>query len=57
MLRFMKENRIPSPNRFSSSRNYLGNEIEQALTAENVDLEQLQRLIANSRNFVGYFEL
>ena len=52
MLRFMKENRIPSPQPFlAAAEIILENEIEQALTAEEVDLERLQRLIVNSRNF------
>ncbi len=52
MLRFMKENKMPSPQPFlAAAEIILENEIEQALTAEEVDLERLQRLIVNSRNF------
>lgn len=52
MLRFMKENRIPSPQPFRAAAEIiLENEIEQALTSEQVDLERLQKLIENSRSF------
>lgn len=52
LMRFMKENRIPQPQPFRSAAEIvLEMEIEEALTANEVDLEQLQRLIANARSF------
>ena len=52
LMRFMKENRIPQPQPFRSAAEIiLEMEIEETLTAEEVDLEQLQRLITNSRSF------
>jgi hypothetical protein len=52
LMRFMKENRIPQPQPFrSAADNILEMEIEEALTSEEVDLEKLQRLILNFRNF------
>ncbi|MGD6810000.1 MAG: DUF3536 domain-containing protein [Candidatus Bathyarchaeia archaeon] len=52
LMRFMKENRIPQPQPFRSAVEIiLEMDIEEALTAENVDLEHLKRLILNARSF------
>ena len=51
MLRFMKENRMPSPKPFRTAAEViLSSEIDQALSTENLDLETLQRLIDNSKS-------
>ncbi len=51
MLRFMKENRLPSPKPFRTAAEIILNiEIDQALSSENLDLETLQRLIDNSKS-------
>jgi alpha-amylase/alpha-mannosidase (GH57 family) len=52
LMRFMKENRIPQPQPFlSAAEIILEMDIEESLTADEVDLEKLQRLILNARNF------
>jgi alpha-amylase/alpha-mannosidase (GH57 family)/AraC-like DNA-binding protein len=52
LMRFMRENRIPQPQPFRSAVEIiLEMEIEEALTAEEVDLEQFQRLILNAKSF------
>ena len=50
MLRFMKETRIPSPKPLQSAAEVVLNiEMEQLFSAETLDLEKLQRLIADSK--------
>ena len=51
MLRFMKENRVPSPKPLLSAAEIVLNmEIEQLFLAENTDLEKLHKLINDSKH-------
>ena len=51
MLRFMKENRVPSPKPLLSAAEIVLNmEIEQLLLAETTDLESLHKLINDSQH-------
>jgi alpha-amylase/alpha-mannosidase (GH57 family) len=51
LLRFMKENRIPTPKPLqSAAETVLNMEIEQLLSAETVDLEKLKKLINDSKH-------
>ena len=51
MLRFMKENRVPSPKPLLSAAEIVLNmEIEQLLLAETTDLERLHKLINDSKH-------
>ena len=51
MLRFMKENRIPSPKPLMSAAEIVLNmEIDQLLFAETPDLEKLEKIIADSKH-------
>ncbi len=50
MLRFMKENRIPTPKPLqSAAENVLNMEMEQMLSAETTDLDKLHKLINDSK--------
>ncbi|MGD6933044.1 MAG: DUF3536 domain-containing protein [Candidatus Bathyarchaeia archaeon] len=52
LMRFMKENRIPQPQSFRSAAEIiLEMEIEEALTADTVDIDHLQKLITNAKSF------
>ncbi|XHH08150.1 MAG: DUF3536 domain-containing protein [Candidatus Bathyarchaeia archaeon] len=52
LMRFMKENRIPQPQPFRSAAEIvLEMKIEEKLTTDDVDLENLQRLILNAHSF------
>ncbi len=51
MLRFMKENRIPSPKPLLSAAEIVLNmDTEQLLSAKETDLERLQKLISDSKH-------
>lgn len=51
MLRFMVENRIPSPKPLQSAAQIVLNmEMEQLLSAEKPDLEKLQKVIADAKH-------
>lgn len=52
MLRFMKENRIPSPKPFLAATEVVLNmEIERLLSPETIELESLKKLIGNTKDF------
>jgi hypothetical protein len=57
MLRFMKENRIPSPKPLQSAAEIVLNmELERILSAETTDLEKLRKLINDSQHLSITFD-